>query len=111
MKKKIAPQERGTKQSKTNLNLSYQADKGNKVLTPIKAIRTYCVGCCLGSCSEVRQCHSIDCPLHPYRLGKHSQGKITPRQVAKHAQRQQMVSGDEWERLALIWNDGGEKNV
>lgn len=85
MNKKIAPQS-GTKKIKTNLNLSYQADKSNKVLTPVKAIRTYCVECCLGSCSEVRQCPSSDCSLHPYRLGKRPQEKITPRQVSKHAQ-------------------------
>lgn len=28
----------------------------------------------------------------------------------KHAKRQQMVSGDEWERLEPIWN-GGKKHV
>lgn len=82
MNKKIAPQERGTM---TTSNVQYPTEK-NKVLTPIKAIRTYCVGCCLGSCSEVRQCPSSNCSLHPYRLGKRPKGKITPRQVAKHAQ-------------------------
>lgn len=81
MNKKIAPQERGTQEYKSTFNVQYPTEK-NKVLTPIKAIRT----CCLGSCSEVRQCPSSDCSLHPYRLGKRPKGKITPRQVSKHAQ-------------------------
>lgn len=43
-------------------------------LTPIRAIRAYCLDCACGSISEVRDCvkdgkRSILCPLYKYRLG------------------------------------------
>ena len=40
-----------------------------KVLTPLKAIRAHCRGCCCGSYKEVERCHIDICPLWPYRLG------------------------------------------
>lgn len=39
-------------------------------LTPIKAIRAWCLECVCGVASEVKLCPSEDCPLYPYRLGK-----------------------------------------
>ena len=65
MDNKKAPQ-RGTKDK---LNLSQPTNKSNKILRPIKAIRAYCLGCCLYSKSEVRLCPTKDCPLYHYRLG------------------------------------------
>lgn len=41
----------------------------NKVLTPIKAIRAYCLGCMCGSANEVRLCPIKKCELYPYRFG------------------------------------------
>jgi len=41
-----------------------------KRLTPLKAIRASCLGCCGGSNLEVRECPSTDCPLWIYRMGK-----------------------------------------
>jgi len=38
-------------------------------LTPLKAIRKYCLGCA-GSVSGVRRCEDDNCTLHFYRLGK-----------------------------------------
>lgn len=40
-----------------------------KKLTPIKAIRKYCLGCSAGSTKEVRLCPCIKCFLYPYRMG------------------------------------------
>ena len=42
-----------------------------KILTPIKAIRKYCVSVCmLDHPKEVSLCTCIDnCPLYPYRNG------------------------------------------
>lgn len=37
--------------------------------TPVKAIRAHCIWCMCGSYKEVRYCQSIDCALHPYRMG------------------------------------------
>lgn len=40
------------------------------MLTPIKSIRAFCVGCSGGNRSEVKHCPVVDCPLFPYRMGK-----------------------------------------
>ena len=43
----------------------------SKFLTPVKAIRAYCLrGCSAGSTKAVRYCPSNDCVLYPYRMGK-----------------------------------------
>jgi hypothetical protein len=39
-------------------------------LTPIRAIRKFCVECFGFSVYEVARCTSPNCPLFPYRLGK-----------------------------------------
>ena len=48
-----------------------------KCLTPIKAIRAFCVQCTNGDLQWIRNCPSGEphqgmeaCPLHPYRMGK-----------------------------------------
>ena len=41
-----------------------------KRLTPIKAIRKYCLDCSGDSVNEVKICPCKDCFLYPYRLGK-----------------------------------------
>ncbi len=43
--------------------------KPQRKLTPVKAIRSYCLGCCCESPNEVRLCPSKKCCLYPYRLG------------------------------------------
>ena len=37
---------------------------------PVKAIREFCLGCCGDSPSTVKECTSVHCALHPFRLGK-----------------------------------------
>lgn len=39
-------------------------------MTPIKAIRIYCLDCCCDSWREVRLCPSVNCSLYPFRLGR-----------------------------------------
>lgn len=39
-------------------------------LTPVKAIRAYCLGCMCGSANEVALCPIKKCELYPYRFGK-----------------------------------------
>lgn len=46
-----------------------------KILTPMKAIRAYCLGCCFGSADEVRMCTIHNCELYPYRFGKNPNRK------------------------------------
>lgn len=40
-----------------------------KRLTRSKAIRKYCLDCCLSSANEVKLCSCRKCPLYTYRLG------------------------------------------
>lgn len=39
---------------------------------PLKAIRKYCLECCCGDATEVRQCTATGCSLHGARLGNHT---------------------------------------
>lgn len=45
-------------------------EEDQKILTPLRAIRTKCIDCSAGSMKEVRECVMLDYPLYPYRLGK-----------------------------------------
>ena len=37
---------------------------------PVKVIREKCLDCCCGSWLEVEKCTAVNCPLHPWRMGK-----------------------------------------
>lgn len=39
-------------------------------ITPMKAIRAYCIECSNNSAHEVQLCPMKDCPLYAFRLGK-----------------------------------------
>lgn len=41
-----------------------------KELTPIRAIRAYCIECSGSSTKEVSLCQLLSCPLYLYRMGK-----------------------------------------
>lgn len=43
-------------------------------LTPLKAIRAYCLWCCCDSFKEIRLCPSVACPVYPLRFGKRELG-------------------------------------
>ena len=42
----------------------------DEIKSPIKAIRAFCLDCCGGSSTEVRECTSKRCPLKPFRFGR-----------------------------------------
>lgn len=51
-----------------------KGDEKYLTLTPVKAIRAYCMECCDGQYSEIKRCpkdgeQSALCPLYRYRLG------------------------------------------
>ena len=51
-----------------------KGDERYLTLTPVKAIRAYCMECCDGQYSEIKRCpkdgeQSALCPLYRYRLG------------------------------------------
>ena len=37
---------------------------------PVKAIREYCLTCCLENANEVKLCAAGDCSLHAFRMGR-----------------------------------------
>lgn len=39
-------------------------------LTPLRAARLKCLDCMCGQPKEVRECPSIQCALHQYRMGR-----------------------------------------
>ena len=39
-------------------------------LTPIRALRLYCLKCCNGNADEVKNCPVKKCAAWPYRMGK-----------------------------------------
>ena len=41
-----------------------------KTISPIKAIRKYCLDCGNDSANEVKLCPCTDCALYPFRFGK-----------------------------------------
>lgn len=50
-------------------------DPNAKPLTPVKAIRAYCLNCCCESATEVKLCPAVECQLWPYRMGKNPSRK------------------------------------
>lgn len=44
-------------------------------MTPVKAIRLYCLECSGKSPKEVKECTISDCTLFPFRLGKNPNRK------------------------------------
>ena len=44
-------------------------------LSPLKAIRAWCLECSCGVRAEVRNCTMLDCPLYPFRMGKNPNRK------------------------------------
>lgn len=48
----------------------------DKPLTPLQAVRRYCMQCCCDSSYEVRLCPSQSCPLYPFRLGHNPSRKM-----------------------------------
>lgn len=71
-------------------------------MTPLRAIRQFCIQCCGNNQKAPALCASQDCALYPYRLGtnpkrkgiggRRNGGEIMPTQVAK-TRREIVVSG------------------
>ena len=55
---------------------------------PVKVIREKCVDCCCGNMAEVARCTAVNCPLHPWRMGKNPYRKpLTDEQKAERRAR------------------------
>ena len=64
--------------------------EGNKIVSPLKAIKVYCYRCSGDSHAEVKRCTGEDCPLFMFRMGKNPYRKkkvLTEEQRNKAAER------------------------
>ena len=69
-KKPIEPAEHELKLMERNPRVYRNwTDPENRV-TKGRAIRLKCLDCCAGSEVEVRLCHTLTCPLWPYRMAR-----------------------------------------
>lgn len=69
--------------------------------SPAKAIRAYCLQCCLESAMEVKLCTAESCPLHPFRFGKNpftTRPKKTEEQ--KQIDRERIMRFKPWEHTS-----------
>jgi len=70
--------------------------KPGELLTPLKAIRSHCMGCAGGALREVALCTVTSCSLWPYRFGRRSRA----RKIVAEEQLLERVEGQHWaERL------------
>jgi hypothetical protein len=61
-------------------------------ITPMKAIRQYCVWCCHRQSAEVRECPSPDCDLYSRRMGREDKSVVVEKRLtAKQAIRARCV--------------------
>jgi len=58
-----------------------------KELTPLKAIRSWCIDCSGGNSHEVKRCEHYECPLFKYRFGKNPSRKGIGGRVGRVGQR------------------------
>ncbi len=61
--------------------------KCSKQKNPAKAIRAYCLNCCLESAEEVRLCPADECELWAFRFGKNPYTKREYTEEQKEAMR------------------------
>lgn len=62
--------------------------KSGGMITPLRAIRLYCLDCCEGNRDEVGHCGAVSCPLFNFRTGKNPfRKKMTEEQRIKNIER------------------------
>lgn len=68
--------------------------KSEKHTSPLKAIRAYCLNCCLESAYEVAHCAAEECELWDFRFGKnpHRKVRLTPEQLDAARERMNSVN-------------------
>jgi hypothetical protein len=54
-----------------------------KVLSPLKAVRHFCLDCCCESAKEVELCPANTCPMWPFRFGRYPTEHVGPKSVLR----------------------------
>lgn len=62
----------------------------NKITSPLKAIRAFCLDCCGDNREEVANCLSPKCPLFEFRFGKNPYNKKTLTEEQRQAASERM---------------------
>ena len=73
-----------------NPNVRVVKKDENETLTPVKAIRAYCLGCSCGSAAEVRLCPVKNCELYRYREGHNPNRKSAMSEEQRKAASERM---------------------
>lgn len=63
------------KYEKTRNEFVKDATEGKKRLSPLKAIRCWCLECCGYQFEETKDCQGDDCPLYKFRFGRNMTGR------------------------------------
>ncbi len=67
----------------SELDVSDQNETEEKPLSPLRAIRRHCLTCA-GRPSEVRECRTLECKLHRFRMGRNpARAGIGPGSILK----------------------------
>lgn len=81
-----------------------KVNKFFKTLSPLKAIRQYCLECG-GSFKVVKDCSSTYCPLHIYRLGHDPQRKGIGVRANLFCSKSHHSSGQYFEKKGIVEGD------
>lgn len=76
--------------------------------SPAKAIRAYCLECCMESSMEVKLCPATECQLHPFRMGKNPYRKT---KTLTEEQKQRMAEGRERFNLSKSIDNQSKNNL
>jgi hypothetical protein len=75
-------------------------------LTPIKAIRTFCLECVMWQQAEVTRCTAPLCPLFPFRMGD-AHKDVSPEQRKAISER----SKERWRKSRTPSNPGQDSTI
>ena len=65
-----------------------------KETNPVKAIRAFCLSCCMEQPSEVKLCAADECPLWEFRMGKNPYRKRQMTDEQREAARLRMLAAN-----------------
>jgi len=79
-------------------------------LTPIKAIRRFCLECMCWGVAEVNRCTAPLCPLFPFRMGD-THADITPEDRKRKSERISGLLKERWGRTESSTNLAGDSTI
>ena len=80
----------------------------SKQKNPVKAIRAYCLNCCLESANEVALCTADECELYEFRMGKNPYRK--ERTEAQKEAARKAAAANFGRKTSVIYRDPEEEH-